>query len=64
MIGIIASSKLKRDATQDEIKKGVSEKWLRSIIQTKLGDIGEEAKNAATEKFRMVQEAYDELNKQ
>jgi DnaJ like chaperone protein len=29
----------------------------------KIGDIGEEAKKAAVDKFRQVQEAYDKLNK-
>ena len=54
---------IEKDATQDEIKKAYR-KMVKKYHPDKLGDIGEEAKNAATEKFRMVQEAYDELNKQ
>ena len=51
-----------KDASQEEIKKA-----YRTLVKRyhpdKLGDIGPAAKKAAEEKFRMVQEAYDKLNK-
>lgn len=53
---------IEKGASKDEIKKAYR-KMVKKYHPDRLGDIGEDAKNAATEKFRMVQEAYDELNK-
>lgn len=53
---------IEKGATKEEIKKAYR-KMVKKYHPDKLGDIGEEAKKTAIDKFRMVQEAYDELNK-
>ena len=53
---------IEKGASKDEIKKAYR-KMVKKYHPDKLGDIGEEAKKTAIEKFRMVQVAYDELNK-
>lgn len=53
---------IEKRASKEEIKKAYR-KMVKKYHPDKLGDIGEDAKNTAIEKFRMVQEAYDELNK-
>ncbi len=53
---------IEKGASKDEMKKAYR-KMVKKFHPDKLGDIGEEAKKTAIEKFRMVQEAYDELNK-
>jgi DnaJ like chaperone protein len=49
-------------ATQAQIKAAYR-KMAKKYHPDKLGDIGKEAKDAAVEKFRQVQEAYDKLSK-
>jgi DnaJ like chaperone protein len=53
---------IEKGASKEEIKKAYR-KMVKKYHPDKLGDIGKDAKNTAIEKFRMVQEAYDELNK-
>ncbi|GAB5538564.1 MAG: TerB family tellurite resistance protein [Salibacteraceae bacterium] len=50
------------NASQEEIKKAYR-RLAKKYHPDKVGDIGEEAKAAAIEKFRQVQEAYDKLSK-
>lgn len=49
-------------ASQDEIKKAYR-KMAKKYHPDRLGDVGEEVRSAAIEKFRQVQEAYDKLSK-
>ncbi len=49
-------------ATQDQIKSAYR-RMAKKYHPDKLGDIGEEARNAAVDKFTQVQEAYDKLSK-
>jgi DnaJ like chaperone protein len=53
---------LEKGASQDQIKKAYRT-LAKKYHPDKVGDIGEEAKNAALEKFRQVQEAYDKISK-
>lgn len=50
------------NATQEEIKSAFR-KMAKKYHPDKLGDVGEDVKKAAVEKFRMVQEAYEKLSK-
>ena len=54
---------IEKTATQDEIKSAYR-KMAKKYHPDKLGDIGEEARKAGNEKFRQVQEAYENLYKQ
>lgn len=50
------------NATQEEIKSAFR-KMAKKYHPDKLGDVGDDVKKAAVEKFRMVQEAYEKLSK-
>jgi len=52
---------LEKGASQEEIKKAYR-KMAKKYHPDKLGDVGEEVRASAIEKFRMVQEAYDKLS--
>lgn len=53
---------LDNGASQEDIKRAYRT-LVKKYHPDKIGDIGEEAKKAAVDKFRQVQEAYDKLNK-
>lgn len=53
---------IEKGASQEEIKSAYR-KMAKKYHPDKLGDVGEDVKKAAIEKFRLVQEAYDVLNK-
>ena len=58
-----AALELKPTATDDEIKKAYRTMAKKYHPDT-VANLGEEIKKKATEKFRSVNEAYEELKKQ
>jgi DnaJ like chaperone protein len=53
---------IKPEASQEEIKIAYR-KMAKKYHPDRLGDVGEDVKKAAVDKFRMVQEAYEKLSK-
>lgn len=51
-----------KEASDDELKKAYR-KMAMKYHPDRLGDVGEEVKTAAQEKFQQVQEAYDKIRK-
>lgn len=51
-----------KNATQDEIKSAYR-KMAKKYHPDRLGDVGDDVKKAAEEKFHQVQEAYEQLTK-
>ena len=54
--------KIDKHSNTTEIKKHYY-KLAKKYHPDKLGDVGDDVKTAAEEKFRQVQEAYEKLNK-
>ena len=57
------SLEIETTATDDEVKKAYR-KMAMKYHPDKVNDLGEEVKKSATEKFRSINEAYENLKKQ